>query len=389
MFKSVHCALFAGALLCSSPLFATNTQNTEKEIVLKEETKSTIDENALLEKVKKMLPKIHGYVQTGYNYGNSNGDNTSSYKVNRLRLFIDKEINKTFDMRIQTELFSGSVDGTKYNKRVMTVMDAYLNININKKFKLRVGQYFVPLGFENYNISPATLETVNFSDICFRMECRNPISSPNLIDYGRDIGLMVHGDLFENKEKGFSYVNYVLSVANGSIPTLADDNKSKDIVGRLTVRPTKNLQLMGSYSWGESQGLGTSEQMSKYTPLHRMVVGAWYQTPSGFNARAEYGRMTSNYNNMNLVDENGFYALVSQKFGKFTPVLKYEFYRDNNLKTSTVNRDQAVAGVTYEFNNSVKLQVNYGLIKYQDAVINAGVKTGIGDSFNAVFLVKF
>ena len=389
MFKSLHYALFLGATLCSTPLFALNNNTTEKVTIAEEPGKNQLDEKTLLEKVKKMLPKIYGYVQTGYNYGNSNGDNASSFKVNRFRLFIDKEINKTFDLRVQTELYSGSIDGSKYNKRVMTVLDAYLNINIDKRFKMRVGQYFVPLGFENYNTSPSSLETVNFSDIAYRIECRNPISTPYLIDYGRDVGLMIHGDFFENKDKGFSYIHYALSVANGSVPTLNDDNKSKDIIGRLMVQPVKNLRLLGSYSWGESQGLGTSEQMSSYTPLHRMVVGAWYQTPSGFNVRSEYGTMTSNYKNQNLVDEYGFYALVSQKFGKFTPVLKYELYRDNKLKTSAVNRDQLVAGVTYEFNNSVKLQLNYGLIKYQDEVIDAGVKSGIGDSLNAVFLVKF
>ncbi len=382
MNKYLLSAFLLGSSLCSPLVLSANTLPSQAE-------QPVVSEESILAKVKKMLPNVHGYLQTGYNYGNSQGDNTSSFKVNRLRLFVDKEINKTFDLRVQTELFSGSVDGTKYHKRVMTVMDAYVNINLGKRFKMRVGQYFVPLGFENYNISPATLELVNFSDICFRMECRNPISSPLLIDYGRDIGVMVHGDLFENTKKGFSYVNYVLSVANGSIPTLNDDNKSKDIVGRLTVQPVKDLLLMGSYSWGESQGMGLGEQLSKYTPLHRMVAGAWYKSPTGFSIRAEYGQMWSQVGGQQVVDETGFYALASQRIGRFTPVLKYEQYRDRMQKTSAVNRSQAVAGLNYQIHPSVKLQVDYGLVYYPEAVRNAGVRDGLGDRFNAVLLVNF
>ena len=382
MKKYLFSALLLGSSLYNPCILRANmlpSQSGQREI----------DEQSILEKVQRMLPKVHGYLQAGYNYGNKQGDNTSSFKVNRLRLFIDKEINKTFDLRVQTELFSGSFDGTKYHKRVMTVMDAYVNINVDKRFKMRVGQYFVPLGFENYNISPATLELVNFSDICYRMECRNAISSPYLIDYGRDIGVMVHGDLFENTEKGFSYLNYVLSVANGSIPTLNDDNKSKDIVGRLTVQPVKDLLLMGSYSWGESQGLGLGEQMSKYMPLHRMVAGAWYKTSQGLSIRAEYGQMWSQLGGQQVVDEAGFYAVVSHRFGRFTPVVKYELYRDRMQKTSAVNRNQAVAGLSYQIHPSVKLQVDYGLVYYPQAVLDAGVRDDLGDRFNAVLLVKF
>lgn len=64
-------------------------------------------------------------------------------------------------------------------------------------------------------LHPSTLETVDFSNICYRMVCRNAISSADLADYGRDLGVMAYGDLFKSKDQKFSYLSYQLSLTNG------------------------------------------------------------------------------------------------------------------------------------------------------------------------------
>jgi len=60
-------------------------------------------------------------------------------------------------------------------------MDAFVNAHITDALHFRAGQYYLPLGFENYDISPSTLETVDFSNICYRMVCRNAISSADCL----------------------------------------------------------------------------------------------------------------------------------------------------------------------------------------------------------------
>ena len=336
-----------------------------------------------IETKKPNAPKIHGYLQTGYNYGSENGDNRSSFRVNRFRLFIDKEINKVFDFRIQMELFSGSVDATSYKKKVATVMDAYFSAKLSKGVNFRVGQFYTPMGFENYDISPATLEVTYFSDICYRMACRNPLNA-NFVDYGRDQGIMLYGDLFTNEDKGFNYLSYNLAITNGYLPTLLDDNLSKDIYARFTFRPIKDLRVTASYSWGESKHI-----TDEYVPMSRFILGAWYQAPSGLGLRAEYGSMKGTLGNNNIVDEKGFYALASYKMGKFLPVIKYEMFKDNNLPKSPLNKDSALLGVTYHFNDSVKLQANYAQYFYHKDVYSSGAKEGSGNGINLVFLVKF
>ena len=77
------------------------------------------------------------------------------------------------------------------------VMDAFATLKLLPEFKIRAGQFYTPLGYENYDISPKTLETVDFSNIVYRMACRNPYEY-NLVDYGRDLGVMIIGEAFES-----------------------------------------------------------------------------------------------------------------------------------------------------------------------------------------------
>lgn len=338
------------------------------------------EETTRVEKLLAAMPKISGYVQTGYNWGDENGDNRSSFQMKRMRLFVDKKVSNVFDVRAQFEVFSGSTDGGTYGKKVMTIMDMFVGAHVNKALNFRLGQYYLPLGFENYDISPATLETVDFSNICYRMVCRNAISSPNLIDYGRDIGLMAYGDLFKG------VVSYNISFTNGHLPTLNDDNKSKDFVGRLTIHPFKNFRVMGSYNWGEYRGLDKDGAVRDYLPMNRIVAGAWYNNPAGLIVRSEYGSIRSDRAG---VKEEGLYALAGWRLGKWLPIVRWDMYRDKNVKASPINRDNFLIGCTYEAIKDVKFQLNYVHSTYPSAVRDAGMRSGSGNSVQVMCLLKF
>lgn len=377
---SIFCAIF----VCS-------TYTWGKESVETEESKTTqsISNEELAKKIDhvvSMMPKISGYVQTGYNWGDKNGDNRSSFQMKRLRLFLDKKISKTFDIRAQFEVFSGSTDGTPYNKKVMTVMDIFANAYLHKSLNFRIGQYYLPLGFENYDLSPSTLEMVDFSNINLRMVCRNAISTPNLIDYGRDIGIMAYGDFFENKEKEFNYLSYNLSLTNGYLPTLTDDNKSKDFVGRLTFRPIKKLRIMGSFNWGEYERVNKKGIVEKHLPMNRFITGAWYNDPNGLVLRSEYGYIKSDKAN---IEEAGFYALAGYHINNFLPVVRWDNYRDKTNKVSANNRDNILIGLTYNIDKDIKIQFNYIHSIYPDRVKDAGTRSDSGNSIVLMLMAKF
>lgn len=382
--------LSALALCCAlgvSPVALANNGDGDGQTgETKDATQSSNEDR--LDKILAQMPKISGYVQTGYNWGDDNGDNRSSFQMKRMRLFIDKKISPMFDFRAQFEVFSGSTDGGEYKKKVMTVMDAFVTAHVHKSLHIRAGQFYLPLGFENYDISPSTLEVVDFSNINLRMVCRNAVNTPNLIDYGRDIGILAYGNLFENKEKGFNYLTYDVSLTNGYLPTLNDDNKSKDFVGRLTFRPIGKLRIMGSYGWSESQGLNQERNPEKYLQMNRVITGAWYYDPNGLTLRGEYGFQRSKDAG---VREMGAYVLAGYKVNKFLPVARWEMYRDKENLASTVNKDNILVGCTYEVTNNVKFQFTYIHSIYTDDVKDSNLNKidGSGNSIQIMCLAKF
>lgn len=335
--------------------------------------------SALATNVSDKLPKLSGYIQTGYNYGNKYAGDKSTFQMKRMRVCIDKKISDRFDFRTQMEMFSGSKD--QHGKSVISVMDAFVNAHVNKAINFRIGQYYLPFGFENYDLSPSSVETIDFSNICYRMICRNPASaSANFIDYGRDAGVMLYGDLFHNERKDFDYVSYQLSLTNGRLPLTVDDNKSKDISSRLTFRPIKNLRIIGSYNYSEPKG-----ELKEHAPMHRFQVGAWYFDPQGLTLRGEYAHLQSKEDVADL-KEDGAYILAGYKIGKFLPVARWEMYRDKKNKASVINKDMFVAGLTYYLLPKAKLQLNYTFTKYTNDVT---VMNGDGHGVALMCLIHF
>jgi len=192
---------------------------------------------------------------------------------------------------------------------------------------------------------------------------------------------MAYGDLFDNKEKNFSHLSYQIALVNGQLPTLTDNNKSKDFISRITFRPIKKLRILGSYNWGEYEN-----ETSLYNSMNRFTVGAWYSDPKGINVRAEYGHIESDKAN---VDEDGSYILASYNIGKFIPVIRYDRYRDNINETTANNRDLYTLGFAYKLSNKFKLQLNYLRYAYADKVIDAGVREDDGNGFRVMGILKF
>ena len=341
------------------PAPAAETVTAEAPAVEKEKTG--------WEKFLEKLPKISGYLQSGWNYTSNANSSTSSFQAKRLRLLLDGKVGEKVDFRLQIEAFNGISGSTNGNgQKNLQVMDAFATWKIVPEFKVRVGQFYTPLGYENYDISPATLETVDFSNIVYRMACRNPYEY-NLVDYGRDLGIMFIGDAFDSG-KGFSYLHYDVAITNGSIPCKDDSNQSKDIYVSLTVRPFKYFNIKGTYNWGEYKSVelagGKGIGSGSYNPMNRYVVGAWYDNPKGLNLRAEYGHMKSAVGGVDVVKENGAYVLAGWHLGKFLPIVRWDMYEDC-VNTGTANNyNRILLGCTYQIFKNMKLQVNYGHFMY-------------------------
>lgn len=351
-----------------------------------------------LDKIVANMPKISGYLQTGWNWTHNKNASSSSFQAKRLRLIMDGKVGEKVDFRLQIEAFNGIAGSTNGNgQKNLQVMDAFATWKIIPEFKIRAGQFYTPLGYENYDISPATLETVDFSNIVYRMACRNPYEY-NLVDYGRDLGLMFMGDIGDSG-KGFRYFHYDVALTNGSIPCKDDRNKTKDLYVSATIRPFKNFNVKATFNWGEynptalagGTGVGFDADgapVSKYMPMTRFVAGAWYNNPNGLDLRAEIGLMKSKKNDVKYVDELGAYVFAGYHAGKFLPMVRWDMYKDDMNKTTANNYDRLLLGCTYQLFKNVKIQVNWGHFMYKsDAKEALGYNTS--DQIQIMGLFKF
>lgn len=286
---------------------------------------------------------------------------------------MDGNVGEKVDFRLQIEAFNGIAGSTNGNgQKTVQVMDAFATLKLMPELKIRAGQFYTPLGYENYDISPKTLETVDFSNIVYRMACRNPYEY-NVIDYGRDLGVMIMGDAFDSG-KGFRYLHYDLALTNGSLPTKDDRNSSKDVYASVTVRPMKYFNIKTTYNYGRysTQNIGGSTGVGsgKYSPMNRMVVGAWYNDPQGLDLRAEYGLMKSKVDGIKFIDEQGAYFLAAYHINKWLPMVRWDMYKDSseqgaagvvtgNNKTTTNNYNRILLGVNYQLYKNVTIQFNY------------------------------
>ena len=374
--------MVAAAATCPA-VFATEAPEAEATAEpVAEAVAEAAPQQSTVEKIVANMPKISGYLQTGWNYTSDKNKSTSSFQAKRLRLIMDGKVGEKVAFRLQIEAFNGIAGSKNGNgQKNIQVMDAFATYTVSPAFKVRAGQFYTPLGYENYDISPATLETVDFSNIVYRIACRNPYEY-NLVDYGRDLGVMFMGDLGDSG-KGFKYFHYDVALTNGSIPCKDDSNNSKDLYVSATIRPFKNFNIKGTFNWGEysSQALagGTGAVAptgtNKYNPMTRCVVGAWYNDPNGLDVRGEYGFMNSKVNGNKVVDENGAYALVGYHAGKFLPIVRWDMYKDKIDETKAGNNyNRILVGLTYQPISNVKVQLNYGHFMYDED------KTGLKSS---------
>ena len=331
-------------------------------------TVDDLDKSKKAKSWKSKLPKFSGYLQAGYLWDKSS--DVSTFKVNRLRLILTGDISKTFDYKLQAEGFSNSVDGK--NKALVSVQDAFIRAKFHPSLYVQVGQFPISLSIENFDISPATLEFVNFSSIVNKMVCRNAVTG--FTHYGRDAGVMLSGSFLP--KDGYSLISYNLNLFNGSQLNQTDNNKSKDIVGRLTVQPHKNFRVSGSMNWGEYykpqpniDGVPEADVVNygRYVSMTRYVVGAFYQADR-LTVRGEFGQQKSQYD---LVDETMYYVMAGYNVcDKITPLVRYDVFDNSGIADG--KETNLAVGILYKPIPRLRVQANYTYSIYQMPTIKDG-----------------
>ena len=152
--------------------------------------------------------KVGGRVTTRFTAFDSGYPSDDEFSVSRARIYALVSLLDHYDLKIQTEF-----------SKDPTLKDGYLNIHYVPWAEVKVGQFKPPYTWEN-------LQSHKYLDFVDRSIAVNNMRKPS-----RDIGVMLHGKLLDNRLK------YQLAVLNGSGENKGDDNDAKDIAGRLALQP--------------------------------------------------------------------------------------------------------------------------------------------------------
>lgn len=295
------------------------------------------------------IPRLSGYVQAGYEWS----DESSSFFIKRVRLDLRGALARTLDYRVQLEFASSP-----------KIVDAYLHYKPFRQLNFKLGEYKIPFTIENTDYVPLKFELIEYPLALQRlMGFAEPIGGryvggamqggETLKDTGRDMGLTLHGSFFPCGERAL--LSYDVGVFNGAGINLRDNNRSKDVVARLTLRPVRGLTLSGSWYGGEYGADCLERQRVSagvcYDRGRGVVRGEWIGGRTGYAATEEYAAGT--------FDSSGWYVLGGVRLTPtLMPVVRYD-----TLLPDTASADSRqtnwTAGILWHPVRPLRCQLNY------------------------------
>ena len=298
-----------------SVVASVSAQEVTQKSIEKESTEVKLEKLekrvAVQEKFRQYF-KISGFVQGMYEWHDADKESTtdiSSFSVRRARFTITGDLYKgkagVIDYRFYFDL-------TRVPKN--PILDMWLRYQPCKEFGVQFGQFKNPITFEA-SISPSKYDFIDFSYVVQNLAKMGSGDVAGLNVTARDAGFMLLGGFLHRD--GYSLINYHIGVVNGNGINEKDNNKSKDVFGRLTIKPSNDFALAAYYQWGEANLAHLSDDKfaeygwsgnREYVTMHRWGGGFNYDGKKAF-ARGEYiGGLTGS-----LVSE-GVYVEAGKRF---------------------------------------------------------------------------
>ena len=304
--------------------------------------------------------KLSGYIQGGFEWNEATDPETSFY-LKRARVSLTgTAVEEKIDYRLQVDM-AGSPK----------ICDLYFRYKPLNQLGMQLGQFKVPFAIENELCGPTTFEFIEYSYITTYFS-RNNAKYDGIAATGRDIGFQLYGGFIKNEENGFNIINYNLAVFNGAGINNKDNNSSKDIVGRIMIKPFKDLSLSGSYMYAETEHNGTT-----YMKSPRWSVGAWYNSRH-WVARVEYAQ--AQFGDINA---ESCYALAGYHFEKpWSIVARYEYIKDD---MQTLNEERITLGGVYKPYKFLRLQLNATYLTNHAPTAKVKTPLGVNLLVSAIF----
>lgn len=294
---------------------------------------------------------VNGYAQAGYTYTNFNETNSNTWDVKRTLLWAKARITDRWSFLFMHD----------FNSQVQEFYTDY-RVTDSKALTVRFGQYKNALSMENA-LSPVTLELI---DVCsqavtYLTGCgSDPMYG---IQYGRDLGLDLYGELFGGK------LVYNFEIMNGRGVNQKDQDNKKDIIVRLDYRPVAGLRLVASAQKGHGTSLA---DRSVYIPEENAIAKGETYRRDRWTAGFEYKSGANDYYKNRSISVRG--EVLGGRDGKTNSwggylttsipvaqqldlVASYDYF--NYAKGYDRDRTQLIAGLQYWFFTRCRFQLQY------------------------------
>ena len=361
-------------LLIAVTLFSSLAVSAQEAPKSAQKEQNTIELSTRLEKQEKRLAtlekvrqyvKLSAFMQGEYDWidtdepGATTG--TSSFYLRRVRF------------TLAGDLYRGA-KGAKLDYRVYfdlcrmptknPILDMWIRYQPIKEFGVQFGQYKNPVTFEA-SISPSKYDFIDFSYAVCNLAKMGTDDVTGLNETARDIGFQFFGGFIHRD--GYSVINYNVGLLNGSGINTKDNNKSKDIYAKLTIKPSKDFAMATYYQWGEANLSKFDAQTyaeygwagsAEYVPMHRWGVGFNYDAKRVF-ARGEYiGGLTGSLASEGMYIEGGYRHHLPKNAGMLWAGGMVDYFCRNCF--DYIHRDTKNAAVNMRYS----LCLGYEPIKY-------------------------
>ena len=294
---------------------------------------------------------LNGYAQGGWSYQDINGQKTNSYNLKRTLLWAKARITDRWSFLFMHDFSS-------------VPQEFYTDYRVTKDNTLtvRLGQFKHSYTMEN-PMSPTQLELIDvYSQAVLYLAGEGP-DPLNGVNYGRDQGLMVFGDLFKNA------LHYELALMSGQGINRKDNNNQKDFIAKLELRPMDGLRLVGSGYLGTGNAVGTAAwnptiAVGDNYKRNRYSAGAEYKTAPYCKGEYKEARPASiraewlGGKDGNVGSRGGYVTTCVPVVSALDVVASGETF-DRNTKVDGWDQTNLTLGLQYWFYKKCRVQLQY------------------------------
>ncbi|MBQ3630962.1 MAG: porin [Prevotella sp.] len=293
---------------------------------------------------------FNGYAQGGWSWQDAGGRQQNSYNLKRTLLWAKARITDRWSFLFMHDFSS-------------VVQEFYTDYRLSrdKSLSVRLGQFKHSYTLEN-PLSPTQLELVDvYSQAVLYLAGEGP-DPLHGVNYGRDQGLMVFGDLLHD------HLHYEVALMSGQGINRRDLNNQKDLLAKIEVRPAKGLRLVasgqlgtgcavGTADWNPGISVGDNYRRNRYSVGAELKTGAYapgqYKEARPVSLRAEWlGGQDGD------AGSRGGYVTACVPLYKGLDMVASADYYDRNTSLS-YDQTQGTVGLQYWFYRKCRLQLQY------------------------------